>query len=51
MQTPHPQSTYLCIPIVYYNIWIYSVSPPPQCFLLPQLQIICCYIARYCVKK
>ena len=29
--------------------WIYSVSP--QCFLLPQLQIMCCYIARYYVKK
>ena len=23
----------------------------PQCFLRPQLQIICCYIARYYVKK
>ena len=29
--------------------WIYSVSP--QCFLLPQFQIMCCYIARYYVKK
>ena len=23
----------------------------PQCFYDPQLQITCCYIARYCVRK
>ena len=30
---------------------IYSVLPPPHCLLRLQLQIICCYIARYYVKK
>ena len=31
---------------------IYSVSEPlPLVFLWPQLQIICCYIARYYVRK
>ena len=29
---------------------IYSVSPP-SVFYDPQLQIICCYIARYYVRK
>ena len=43
-------------------VWIFSVSAPslvgadlfffgPQCLYDPQLQIICCYIARYYVRK
>ena len=32
---------------------IYSVSPPPPppCFNDPKLQFICCYTARYYVRK
>ena len=31
------------------KMWIYSV--PPSVFYDPQLQIICCYIARYYVRN
>ena len=39
-----------CFPC-YLNFRIYSVSPPPNCFLCPHLQIIYFNIARYYAKN
>ena len=30
---------------------LFCFPPPPQFFLRPRLEIICCYIARYYVKN
>ena len=30
---------------------LFPPPPPPPRFFTPQLQIICCYLARYYVKK
>ena len=49
-------SELLCSIFFAVNFWIYSVLLPPlttlpPLFLRPQLQIVCCYIARYYVRN
>ena len=48
LDTPHFHFRLFRLEISFkvWNVWMFFTPPPP-----PQLQIICYYIARYCVRK